>query len=80
MKARKKKRARRTGKPGREVGLAVHEYVRVAGELYHHRRTELVVDEVFVGRIHDRLDVMWVEMGDVDRKQVLYRLGIARGR
>ncbi len=80
MKARKKKRARRTGKPGREVGLAVHEYVRVANDLHHHRRTELVVDEIFVERIRDHLDVLWVIMNEVDRKQVLYRLGVSRGK
>ncbi len=74
---KRRKRLRRTGKPGREVGLDVHAYSGVVAELRELRRTH-PVDEEKEERLEDQLDVIWFRMGTVDRRQVVWRFGPRR--
>lgn len=74
---KRRKRLRRTGKPGREVGLDVHAYSAVVMELRGVRKA-IPFDEEAEVRLEDQLDVIWFRMGEVDRRQVVWRYGPQR--
>lgn len=75
----KRRRPRRTGKPGKEVGLDVHRYLDVVREL-RSVRSVYPIDTLKEEQILDHLDVIWTGASSVDQKEIVYRLGPKRGR